>query len=234
MKNTGTVYKTALGEFSSANGDIRLLNVTAGVGGKSYMNYNKVPTKLRVFCDELNTIRGEIASLSLQQKYEWTFDAHSKLVSIHPWADGNGRMARLIMNLLQFEQGMIPTRILKEDREEYIKALIATRESEDLSVFRQFMTSNMIKNLKHDMDVFQESMENESVFGGGKMVKSMEKIISLLTKTNSLSATAIANLIGITPKAVEKHFSKLKAEGLLRRVEPDKGGHWEVVREKMK
>ena len=46
LKNTGTIYQTALGEFSSANGDLRLLNVTAGTGGRSYMNYSKVPTKL--------------------------------------------------------------------------------------------------------------------------------------------------------------------------------------------
>lgn len=54
MKNTGTIYKTALGEFSSANGDLRLLNVTAGVGGHSYMNYEKVPSKLAEFCESRN------------------------------------------------------------------------------------------------------------------------------------------------------------------------------------
>ncbi|NCC19311.1 MAG: cell filamentation protein Fic, partial [Bacteroidia bacterium] len=43
MKNTGTSFSTALGDFSSANGDLRLLNVTAGIGGRSYMNYSKVP-----------------------------------------------------------------------------------------------------------------------------------------------------------------------------------------------
>jgi predicted ArsR family transcriptional regulator len=68
-----------------------------------------------------------------------------------------------------------------------------------------------------------------SFFNKSQFEKSREKIISLLTETNSLSATAIADLIGITPKAVEKHFSKLKSEGVLRRVGPDKGGHWEVV-----
>lgn len=50
LKNTGTIYQTALGEFSSANGDLRLLNVTAGTGGRSYMNYSKVPTKLAELC----------------------------------------------------------------------------------------------------------------------------------------------------------------------------------------
>ena len=33
MQNTGSTYKTALGDFSSANGDLRMVNVTAGVGG---------------------------------------------------------------------------------------------------------------------------------------------------------------------------------------------------------
>ena len=46
MRNTGSTYNTALGSFSSTNGDLRLLNVTAGVGGRSYMNYTKVPINL--------------------------------------------------------------------------------------------------------------------------------------------------------------------------------------------
>ena len=33
MKNTGKEYKTALGDFSSARGELRLLNVSAGIGG---------------------------------------------------------------------------------------------------------------------------------------------------------------------------------------------------------
>ena len=235
MKNTGKEYRTALGDFSSANGDLRLLNVTAGAGGKSYMNYNKVPDRLRAFCEQLNANRRGIGSFNMQQKYEWTFDAHYKLVTIHPWADGNGRMARLFMNYLQFEQGLIPSKILKEDREEYIRALIATRENEDLTLFRNFMSDIMIKNLNHDIEVFLDSSEIESETGREKpeisrekAIKSREKIISLLAENSTLSAIAIAQKIGITPKAVEKHFSKLKAEGIIRRIGPDKGGHWEI------
>ena len=103
MKNTGSEYHTALGDFSSANGDIRLVNVTAGVGGRSYMAFNKVPQKLKEFCDMLNAMRRNHGSMSMQELYEMSFDAHYNLVTIHPWADGNGRMARLLMNWLQFE-----------------------------------------------------------------------------------------------------------------------------------
>ncbi len=228
MKNTGQEYKTALGDFSSAQGDLRLLNVTAGIGGKSYMNYSKVPVKLEEFCNWLNQERKNYAGKGVAQLYELSFDAHYHLVTIHPWADGNGRMARLVMNMLQFEFGLIPTKILKEDKEEYIKALVETRENEDLNIFRDFMTATMVKNLTHEIEIYRKSIEDipES---GEKKSKSREKIIALLSQDNSLSAAALAKRIGISPKAVEKHIAKLKAEGILRRIGPDKGGHWEVV-----
>lgn len=161
MKNTGKTYHTALGEFSSSNGDLRLLNVTAGIGGKSYMNYNKVPERLQLFCNELNNLRNEASSLTVQELYDLSFDAHLILVTIHPWADGNGRMARLLMNHLQFEFGLIPCVILKEDKEDYIKVLVESREKDDMSIFRKFMSNMMIKNLRNEIDSFKSSMKED-------------------------------------------------------------------------
>lgn len=105
MKNTGQEYKTALGDFSSAQGNLRLLNVMAGVGGKSYMSYSKVPVKLAEFCTWLNQERKNYASKGIAQLYVLSFDAHYQLVTIHPWADGNGRMARLVMNIFNLSSG---------------------------------------------------------------------------------------------------------------------------------
>lgn len=168
MKNTGQEYKTALGAFSSARGELRLLNVTTGIGGKSYMNYSKVPAKLSEFCVWLNKERENYTHKSTIQLYEISFDAHYYLATIHPWADGNGRMARLLMNMLQFEFGLIPTKILNEDKEEYIKALVETREHEDLNIFREFMTSTMIKNLTHDIEAYRKSIDDTSISGKKK------------------------------------------------------------------
>lgn len=50
-------------------------------------------------------------------------DAHFRLVSIHPFTDGNGRTARLLMNLLLEQKGYPPALIRKEDRQAYISAL---------------------------------------------------------------------------------------------------------------
>ncbi len=234
MKNTGKEYQTALGDFSSARGQLRLLNVTAGFGGKSYMNYSKVPAKLAELCDRINEARRGSKGKDLNQLYSISFDVHFELVTIHPWADGNGRMARLLMNQLQFEFGLIPSIILKEDKEDYIKSLITARESEDLNIFREFMFRTTAKVLRRDIDNYLQStglLEEESPAysaRNGKKPKSREIILDMLSKDGSLSAATLARRIGISPKAVEKHLANLKAAGLLRRIGPDKGGHWEV------
>lgn len=233
MKNTGKEYKTALGDFSSARGELRLLNVTAGVGGRSYMNYSKVPTKLAEFCEQLNANRAKASQMSIDELYRLTFDAHYQLVTIHPWADGNGRMARLVMNMLQFEFGLIPTKILSKDKEEYIKALVATREDEDLNIFRTFMTTMMEQNLLNEITTYLESIDEEesrkkTTKGREKPQKSREKIVALLSEDGKLSAVALAKKIGISAKSVEKHLANLKADGIIERIGPAKGGYWKV------
>ena len=135
MARTGSEYHTIGGDFSAAKGELRKLNVTAGLGGKSYMSYQKVPSRLAAFCEELNKRRKAINPADVASVYELSFWAHYELVTIHPWADGNGRTCRLLMNLLQWEFGVLPTKVLKEDKAEYIQALIDTREREDINSF---------------------------------------------------------------------------------------------------
>ena len=227
MQNTGSTYKTALGDFSSANGDLRMVNVTAGVGGRSYLSYQKVPAKLQEFCDWLNAQRKR--PMSLSERYDFSFEAHYRLVTIHPWVDGNGRMARLVMNHIQFESGLIPAKVLKEDKGDYINALIATREADDISVF---LAGEMIKTLSSDIDAFLKSMDGGGEVSrpvGEKKPKSREKILQLLKDHPNYSARKLAEIIGITPKAIEKHLAKLKAKGLIKREGPDKGGYWTVL-----
>ena len=195
------------------------------------MSYQKVPGKLQEFCDWLNGQRKR--SMSLQERYNLSFEAHYRLVTIHPWADGNGRMARLVMNHIQFEFGLVPAKVLKEDKADYINALITTRDTDDISYFLEFMTGEMIKTLSSDIDTFLKSVNEGGEIirvGGEKKLKSREKILSILEEHPDYSARKLAEVIGITQKAVEKHLSKLKAEGLIRHDGPDKGGKWVVIR----
>jgi hypothetical protein len=73
----------------------------------------------------MNRRRKAVDANDIAAIYELSFWAHFELVTIHPWADGNGRTCRLLMNLLQMEFDVLPTKVLKEDNAEYIQALSA-------------------------------------------------------------------------------------------------------------
>lgn len=146
------------------------------------------------------------------------------------WADGNGRMARLLMNWLQFEFGLIPSRIFSDDKEEYIKALVATRENDDSSIVRRFMTDTIIAHLNRDISSYLESIgEYTSEVQPKKKVKTRDKIIELLRDSPKHTTRTLAEEIGITPKGVERHLAILKAEGILHRIGPGKGGEWQII-----
>ena len=163
MARTGSEYHAAGGDFSAAKGELRKLNVTAGLGGKSYMSYLKVPARLAAFCEELNRKRKAIDANDTAAIYELSFWAHYELVTIHPWADGNGRTCRLLMNLLQMEFDVLPTKVMKEDKAEYIQALIDTRENEDTNIFIDCMTRLHCQHLKADINHYIDSTSEKMV-----------------------------------------------------------------------
>lgn len=63
--------------------------------------------------------------LSEEPTAELAFLAHRTLMSIHPFNDGNGRVSRLLMNLILMRAGYPPVAIRIEDRPAYIAALHA-------------------------------------------------------------------------------------------------------------
>jgi len=160
MKNTGSVNSMLAGTFDSSRGDYRLCGVTAGVGGKSYMDYKKVPENVNRLCEEISKRLG--VTDSLKDKYNLSFDAHFNLLTIHPWLDGNGRASRLLMNYIQFYYGIVPTKIHKEDKGMYIKALEESREKESNLPIREFMAKQHLKTLKEEIDNFTKNRDKNN------------------------------------------------------------------------
>jgi len=54
------------------------------------------------------------------------------------------------------------------------------------------------------------------------------KIIAAIKADNVITARKIADILGISPRAVEMQIAKLKRDGRIRRMGPTKGGSWEV------
>lgn len=232
MKNTGSNYKTVLGDFSSANGDLRLLNVRAGTEGKSYLNFQKVPARLKEFCEWLNEERSKLERGNVIDAYALSFDAHFRLVTIHPWADGNGRMSRLLMNHLQFEYQLIPMKVMKEQKAEYIQALVDAREQNDISVFRRVMFDLHIRNLQQEIGQFRKSMEQDVIGDKQKNVTDVtdrqHAIISLVKDYANMTTTQMAERLGVTKRTILRDIEALKEKGLIIRVGSEKTGYWEL------
>jgi excisionase family DNA binding protein len=84
-------------------------------------------------------------------------DAHFKFVSIHPFVDGNGRTARLLMNLLLMQAGFPSAIIRKEDRSVYINSLEKGQTKNDLSDYYTLM----LEAVDRSLDIYLEAVEPE-------------------------------------------------------------------------
>ena len=72
-----------------------------------------------------------------------------------------------------------------------------------------------------------ESSVESSVKGS---VKSSVKIIEMMKENPEITIPMMAEMLRLTTRAVEKSVAKLQAKGIVKRVGPDKGGHWEVLK----
>ena len=63
----------------------------------------------------------------------------------------------------------------------------------------------------------------------GKSRQRRLDILKAIAENPNVSAKQLAEQLGISITAVQNHLDYLKNNNLIRRVGPDKGGHWEVV-----
>lgn len=226
MARTGSEYNSLGGHFDASKGELRKLNVTAGAGGRSYMNWTKVPQRLDTFCRELNARRKALDTGDAAAIYELSFRAHYELVTIHPWADGNGRTSRLLMNLLQMEYDVLPTKVLKEDKGEYIQALIDARENEDIEIFLNYMTELHCSHLRHDIGQYIQSAE---VVDKTDLIKKMvdkwsikpsiaEKLADILLfagDKGEMKTETIVRTFGLSETTAKRYLRQLTEYGYL-------------------
>ena len=126
------------------------------------MSYQKVPAKVNELCALLQ--EKQKTAVTFQEQYELSFNAHFNLVTIHPWVDGNGRTARLLMNYIQFCYNLFPTKTFKEDREAYISALRQSREEDVNLPFLDFMAGQLKKSLSLEIERFNASQNSSYSF----------------------------------------------------------------------
>ena len=76
---------------------------------------------------------------------------HCKFEKIHPFADGNGRTGRILMNYILLKNDFPPVTIHEEDRKEYYKALEDWDEEQDLDTIIDFLKEQTIKTWERQL-----------------------------------------------------------------------------------
>lgn len=135
----------------------RYVNTDAGV--HEFPAPIEVPSLMQAFCSWLT---GE------KDAPRTAFDAHRRLVAIHPFNDGNGRAARLLMNLVLARAGYPPIAIRPEDRPAYISALEAAQRGEGHAAFDALLFDRLDQTL--DMYLAAALQAREMNDTSGKIV----------------------------------------------------------------
>jgi Fic family protein len=149
---------------------------------------------------------------------------HYEFEFIHPFADGNGRMGRLWQTLLLTRWNpllaYIPVETLVyRNQGEYYTALNKSTANADSSSFIDFML-RMIRDAVLETSKTSEKMSE----------KMSEKILRLIAGNPQTTIAELARLTGKTARTIERNLQVLQVQKRLRRIGPDKGGFWEVVK----
>jgi Fic family protein len=114
-----------------------------------FPNPAKIPDLMQTFGATLAGLGPEPARV---------FEAHFRLTAIHPFADGNGRTARLLMNLMLIRRGYPPVAVRPEDRNRYLLALERASLADDLSWFQLLMHERLDATLAEYLAALGETL----------------------------------------------------------------------------
>ena len=56
-------------------------------------------------------------------------------------------------------------------------------------------------------------------------------IVDIISNNPNVTIPQIAEQLGMNPRGIDKHLKTLREQGIIRCVGPDKGGHWEIVKQ---
>jgi len=158
----------------------------------SYAPVDVTPVEMGRFINELRSGRFNAAHPVLQAAY-----AHYVLVVIHPFADGNGRVARALASVFTYRAISMPIMILSEHKETYLNAL----EAADDGRYQQFVDFMLSRALDTIMLV------QDSIFAveGPTLENSIEAINGLFVTSGGYTQAQVDN-------AGERLFDLVQAE----------------------
>lgn len=135
--------------------------------------------------------------------------AHHRLVHIHPFFDGNGRTARLFMNVLLMQKGYPMVVILKNDRKKYYRALESADSGEKAAIVKFIAQA-----VERSMNLYLKAFSGGSKLGQRLVPLSAlaeksqfsEKYLNLLARSGKLEAHKEGRVWVSSEKALRRYL----------------------------
>lgn len=184
-------------------GRYRDINVRILGAIKSPPRFEKVPSRMEEYINgikenqkKLNTI--EVSAL-----------IHYGLVEIHPFVDGNGRTARLLMNLFLMSKGYPVTMVLKVDRKKYYDRLKKADQG-DMKPFVDFIGRDVERSLDLYLDTFEKGTGFISLAEASKGTSYSQEYLSLLARRGRIEAIKLGRNWVIKKDAIGRYIRSRK------------------------
>ncbi len=149
-----------------------------------------------------------IEKLKLQTIKKTSF-IHHEFVRIHPFIDGNGRVARLLTNFYLMKKGYPPIIIQKEDRKKYYKTLNKADQG-DLSDFAMFIAHLINESLQYYLSSFIDEERLVTLSELSKTSEYSQEYLSLRARQGKFDAVKIENVWYSSKRALNDYKEKVK------------------------
>ena len=148
---------------------------------------------------------------------ELVSEIHYKLVMIHPFIDGNGRVARLLMNLILMKHGYPPAIILKVDRQRYYRVLNEANIGQT-EPYEDFIGRSIERSLILYLNSVEPDQAEEKMFitlrEASKYCDYSAEYLSLLARKGRLAAVKMNNKDWMTTRdAIEEYIKNKRSTG---------------------
>jgi len=179
-------------------GRYRDVNVRILGAVKSPPRFEKVPGLMKEFIEYVNSNPDGLNNIELAAY------VHYRFVEIHPFSDGNGRCARLLMNLYLLRHGYPITMVLKLDRKKYYDRL-KKADIGDMSPFADFIASNVERSLDLYLDAFKTGEDYISLAEAAKDSDYSQEYLSLLARKGRIDAVKLGRNWFVKRASIENY-----------------------------